>query len=86
MAGAEIIECIVVVVLPISLWALGITGWSLAVAGVLIPVVAVLWNPYANAQRRNEEKFGLYYCEACRGHFEGNGLRRIAGADSKRAS
>jgi hypothetical protein len=86
VAGAEIIQCIVVVVLPISLWALGTTGLPLAIAGALIAIVAALWNPYTKAQRRNEEQFGLYYCEACDSHFQGSGLRRITEAEAKRAS
>jgi hypothetical protein len=86
IAGAEIIQCIVVVVLPISFWALGTTGLPLAIAGALIAIVAALWNPYAKAQRRNEDQFGLYYCEACDSHFQGSALRRITEAEAKRAS
>jgi hypothetical protein len=84
LAGAEIIQCIVVVVLPIGLWALGTPGLPLALAGALIAIVAALWNPHAIAQRRNEKQFGLYYCEACNSHFEGSGLRRITEAEAKR--
>jgi hypothetical protein len=86
IGGAEIIQCIVVVVLPILLWALGTTGLPLAIAGALIAIVAALWNPYAKAQRRNEDQFGLYYCEACDSHFQGSALRRITEAEAKRAS
>jgi hypothetical protein len=83
--GAEIIQYIAVVVLPIILWALGITGGPLVIASALIVVVAVLWKPYANAQRGNDEQSDLYYCDACRSYFEGSGLRRTTEAEKKRA-
>ena len=84
-AGAEIIEYIAVVALPIVLWTLGITGWPLVIATLFIVVAAVLWKPYARARRSNEEPTDLYYCEACDGYFEGAGLRRITEAEAKRA-
>jgi hypothetical protein len=84
--GVEIIQYIGVVVLPIILWALGITGGPLVIASALIVVVAVLWKPYANAQSGNEEQSDLYYCEACHSYFEGSGLRRITEAEKKRAT
>jgi hypothetical protein len=52
MAGAEFIQCILVLLLPISLWALGTTGPPLAIAGALTAIVAVLWKPNANARHR----------------------------------
>jgi hypothetical protein len=84
--GVEIVQYIGVVVLPIVLWALGITGGALVIASALIVVVAVLWKPYASAQRTNEEQSDLYHCDACHGYFEGNGLRRITAAEAKRAT
>jgi hypothetical protein len=81
--GAEIIEYICVVVLPILLWTVGITGVPLVIASALIVVVAVLWKP--NAQRRNEEQSALYYCDACDSYFEGSRLRRVTEAEKKRA-
>jgi hypothetical protein len=54
------------------------------IASLLIVVVAVLWKPYASAQRMSEEQSGLYCCSACGGYFEGGGLRRISEAEAKR--
>ena len=83
-AGAEIIQCIGVMVLPVVVWALGLSGVPLVIASLLIVVVAVLWKPYASARRLNEEQSGLYCCSACGSYFEGSGLRRITEAEAKR--
>jgi hypothetical protein len=83
-AGAEIIQCIGVMVLPVVAWALGLSGVPLVIASLLIVVVAVLWKPYARAQRMNEGQSGLYCCGACGGYFEGSGLRRVTEAEAKR--
>jgi hypothetical protein len=85
-AGAEIIQCIGVMVLPVVVWALCITGVTLVTTSVLIVVVAVLWKPRAIARRANEEQSGLYCCGACGSYFEGSRLRRITEAEAKRGT
>ena len=86
LLGADIVLYILVVVLPIVLWSLGVSGPPLAIASALIVLLAVLLKPLGKARAAITETSDRYYCEACQGYFEGTSLRRLTEAEAKRAT
>jgi hypothetical protein len=85
LLGADIILYILVVLLPILLWALGVGGPPLAIAGALISLLAVALKPHPKVPSAATAQSDRYYCEACQGYFEGTNLRRLTEAEAKRA-